>query len=240
MSSVGPVALTMSAGVHTGECHFFLTELAPPGAAGRRPGRDAGVRARRSGHRRRDHGQRRDGREPRHRLARRGRERAALPADAVSSRARARSRRLRSCPGDDLARFVPARCGITSRSRAARRSTARSRSPSSSVGTPTSCSRPRARTPSCSSSPRCPARRRCVLRLRDHLAGVRHRRRGDQALSHSRRAVHVRRGRGGHAPGRPGDPRRGCRSAASSRDHTRTRLHRRHRRGHAADVRRDG
>jgi class 3 adenylate cyclase len=26
-SSVGPVSLTMSAGVHTGECHFFLTEL---------------------------------------------------------------------------------------------------------------------------------------------------------------------------------------------------------------------
>ena len=81
-SSVGPVELRMSVGVHSGPCHFFLTaephrELLVAG-----PGGDARVRARGSRDRGRDRRQRRDGGRARPGLARRGARRRA-PDDAA-------------------------------------------------------------------------------------------------------------------------------------------------------------
>ncbi len=123
-SSVGPVALSMSAGVHTGVCHFFLTsvphrELIVAGPAATRvfeledlagageivvSAGDGRVASRPSGS---------------------ARSARAHTCCAGSSRARARSSRPRTSPATTWRASSPSRCATIWRSRAARRSTVR-------------------------------------------------------------------------------------------------------------------
>ena len=105
-SSVGPVELRMSAGVHSGACHFFLTAVPAPRAARGRAGRDAGLRARGSRERRRDRGQRRDGRAA-STPTWLGEEREGARLMTGSSRARARSSRPRPPRRATSTEFVP-------------------------------------------------------------------------------------------------------------------------------------
>ena len=125
VSSAGAVELRMSVGVHSGACHFFLTEVATPGADRLRPGGDACVRARGPGVRRRDRGQPGNSRCRRPGLARRGARRRAAddPPRARRQHDPAAARRI-----GPRARAVRARrrSATTSPSRAARPSTATS------------------------------------------------------------------------------------------------------------------
>ena len=239
-SSVGPVELRMSAGVHSGTCHFFLAEtphreLLVAGPAATRVfeledlasageivlSTETAAEVDPSWLAEEKEGAR---------LMRRLEPGAStIPPPPVSGtgarprRVRARAapgpprrlqRRGRAPPGDGRLRE-----GLRNRRADPERRRARAARPAGHAG----------------------RRRRPRLRdVRADLARVRHRRRCRQALRHRRGALELRAGRGRHCAGAAGDRRDGRRPADPRGRESRPRLHGRHRRRRPPDVRRDG